>query len=140
MVICSWSGLLFRTLCCINFCRPTPTPPLVTRMTCLPLLTRASSCSTRAPRRPRANLWSLPRVTTAVPTCRGRSDCLETEGRILCQDLSGLRGRQNFESSYRKEQPSLVTADINYCGQRLPDVCAECPARGIIAKIKELND
>lgn len=43
--------------------------PEVTRMISLPPLTRVSSCSTRAPRRPRANLLSCPLVTQAVPIC-----------------------------------------------------------------------
>ena len=41
--------------------------PEVTRMISLPPLTRVSSCSTRAPSRPRASLLSCPLVTQAVP-------------------------------------------------------------------------
>ena len=43
--------------------------PEVTKITCLPLRTRASICSTRAPSRPSASLLSLPLVTQAVPIC-----------------------------------------------------------------------
>ncbi len=43
--------------------------PEVTRMISLPPLTRVSSCSTRAPSRPRASLLSCPLVTQAVPIC-----------------------------------------------------------------------
>ena len=33
--ICMSKGLLLSTCCCSSFCRPTLTPPLVTRITCL---------------------------------------------------------------------------------------------------------
>ena len=66
--ICISRGLLFRICDCRSFWRPTLTDPDETRIICLPLLTRASNCSTSAPSRPKASLWSLPRVTTAVPT------------------------------------------------------------------------
>ena len=47
--------------------------PEVTKITCLPLRTRASICSTRAPSRPSASLLSLPLVTQAVPICAGQA-------------------------------------------------------------------
>ena len=48
-------------------------------MISLPPLTRVSSCSTRAPRRPRANLLSCPRVTQAVPICAACPACSDMQ-------------------------------------------------------------
>ena len=71
---CISRGVLFSTFCCFSFWRPTHTDPLVTRMICLPLLTRASNCSTRAPSLPKARRLSFVLVTTAVPTCTWKSN------------------------------------------------------------------
>mmetsp|Transcript_46483 Transcript_46483/g.118639 ORF Transcript_46483/g.118639 Transcript_46483/m.118639 type:complete len:215 (-) Transcript_46483:71-715(-) len=65
---CSSRGLLLRICSRRIRCRPAPTEPDVTRMTCRPLLTSTSICSMRLPILPRASLPSEARDTTCVPT------------------------------------------------------------------------